>query len=215
MAKLVCFGGGDMAEKGIIPVVGGKSITREECDVTDWNQVARQFDERVPEVVVITAGESEPGPITRGRYREEIFTNLVGSAIVSEHAVSNGVKTVILIGSVAGKYGKPNHAGYCASKAGVISLAQSLAMEGHDAYCISPGRVDTKMRERDYPQDKPGSRLDPKEIGEIVKDILDGKYDPGDNIIIRPIGVEGERQLIVDKGDPWKERLSVGKPVTV
>jgi len=60
-------------------------------------------------------------------------------------------------------------------------------MEGHDAYAISPGRVDTPMRERDYPGEDPRTRLTPQQIGGVVADILAGEYEPGDNIIIRKI----------------------------
>jgi NAD(P)-dependent dehydrogenase (short-subunit alcohol dehydrogenase family) len=49
---------------------------------------------------------------------------------------------------VADLYGKPSHSNYCAPKAGVISLVQSLGMEGYKAYSISPRRIDSKMKKR-------------------------------------------------------------------
>lgn len=220
-SKIVIFGGGGICNKGIIPVVGGTAITHDECDVQYDGEITDALKKHRPEVVIVTAGVSHPQKIdkippdgNKVLWADEIEVNLMGSIQTSSRSVQYGVKTIILMGSVAGKYGKPNHAGYCASKAGVISLVQSLAQEGHNAYCISPGRVDTPMRQRDYPQDTPGSRLDPKEIGYVVKDILDGKYTPGDNIIIRRIGLE-TAPIKVDKGEPWKTELRVGEPVTI
>ena len=87
-------------------------------------------------------------------------------------------------------------------------------MEGHAAYAISPGRVDTVMRERDYPGEDPRTRLDPVVIGLIVKDILDGRYTPGDNVVVRMRGHE-MLPLEIHRGDGWRERLRVGEPVTV
>lgn len=215
--RILIFGGGGIASRGIVPVVGGEIVRHKECDVTVPQQVSRVMGERGgADVVIVTAGVSHPDPEGWGFEGDprEVLVNLVGSMNVAAIAAQYHVDKIILIGSVAGKYGKPNHTGYSASKAGVISVAQSLAMEGNKAYCISPGRVDTPMRDRDYPQDSPGSRLEPQEIGGVVRDILDEKYKPGDNIIIRRIGLK-TAPIKVDKGEPWKTELRVGKPVTI
>lgn len=208
---LLIFGGGDIAEQGIIPIVGG---TIAKADVTNPLSVAREIREHRPDVVINCAGVSHPGTIAeQPDWHRELMVNLAGSFHVAQEAVAEQVDTLIFIASVAGLAGKPNHAGYSASKAGVISLVSSLGFEGHDAYAISPGRVDTKMREKDYPGEDPRTRLDPKEIGHTVADILFGKYQPGDNIILRKIGFEQHQRL--DRGEPWREWLRVGQPVTV
>jgi hypothetical protein len=82
-------------------------------------------------------------------------------------------------------------------------------MEGYDAYCISPGRVDTKMREKDFPGEDVKTRLTTKQVAGVVKEILDGKYQSGDNIIIRKRGYRTLRRI--DKGFPWKKYLNVGR----
>jgi NAD(P)-dependent dehydrogenase (short-subunit alcohol dehydrogenase family) len=122
----------------------------------------------------------------------------------------HGVKNMIFFASVAGLYGKPEHSGYSASKSGVISLVQSLGMEGYNAYAISAGRVHTKMREKDFPNEDPKTRLLPKSIGKVVKEILNNKYKPGNNVIIRKRGYRILRR--VDKGSGWAEYLRVGQP---
>lgn len=208
---IAIFGGGDIATNGIIPVVGGQIA--EPCDVTSFTQVELAIAGWRPEIVINCAGISIPADIAtsdpRG-WEHELRVNLLGSYHVAKAALDHDVSIMIFLASVAGLHGKPQHGGYSASKAGVISLVQSLAMEGHHAYAISPGRVDTRMREHDYPGEDPRTRLGPTQIGEVVGDILAGHYEPGDNILIRKIGYE--TFLRVDRGEPWRSYLRVGEP---
>lgn len=217
MIQIVIFGGGDIAEKGIVPVVGGVAIPKDFCNVLKPNEIKEILQELNPQVVINCAGVSHVQQVKGGKeylWIEEVSVNLVGSYYVAKYALEADVKTLIFIASVAGMYGKGYHSGYSASKGGVISLVQSLAMEGHNAYAISPGRVDTKMRQKDAPQDKPGSRMEPIEVGKVVQEILDGKHTPGDNLVVRKVGfVDIVRET--DKGEPWKTELKVGQPVTI
>jgi NAD(P)-dependent dehydrogenase (short-subunit alcohol dehydrogenase family) len=225
---IAIFGGGEIAEKGIVPVVGGTVYrpTQDGYDVTDSRNLdfisnAVGTNPFRPEqggarTVIFTAGVSHPASVADGSrldWRNEIEVNLIGAYNVASAALLAGAKTLIFIASLAGLYGKPNHSGYSASKAGLISLVQSLAMEGHNAYAISPGRVNTAMRERDYPGEDPRTRLDPLVIGRIVADILASRYTPGDNIVIRMRGHQVQ-PIEVHRGDGWRERLRVGEPPT-
>ncbi len=210
---ILIFGGGGIA-RGIIDVVGGEVAN---ADVRSAWMVEKVTEHAQPDIVINCAGISEPSTVVHsdvGDWRREIEVNLLGSYHVAHAAIRHGVKTMIFIASVSGLYGKPNHSGYCASKAGVISLVQSLGMEGHNAYAISPGRVDTAMREKDYPGEDPRTRLSPSVIGLCVQDILKGGlYEPGDNIVIRKQGYE--QFLEIDKGEPWRSYLRVGEPPLV
>lgn len=210
---ILIFGGGDIAEQGIIPTVGGRVTT---ANVTDLHEVRAAIETYEPDVVINCAGVSHVAAVADSdpdRWEDELAVNLLGSYYVAKAAVDAGVATLIFIASVAGLYGKPNHSGYSASKAGLISLVQSLGMEGHNAYAISPGRVDTRMRERDFPGEDPRTRLSPSWIGDLVASILAGIYDPGDNIIIRKEGHD-ITHLGPDKGEPWRTVLRVGLPPT-
>lgn len=204
---LLIFGGGGIAQ-GIANVWQGdvKIVPHNACDVSQIVDVIDILGSTDPRHVVVCAGVSDPDD-----YKREITTNLIGSLNVASLTEA----PTILLASVAGLYGKPSHVGYCASKAGVISVVQSLAAEGRDIWAISPGRVDTPMRERDYPGDTPGSRLTPEQIGSVVVDIFRRRlYPSGTNVVIRKEGLD---TVIVHehRGDGWKERLRVGEPVTI
>lgn len=216
--KVMIFGGDSDMAPAIEEALDQDEVVRvshEECDVGNFMEVRGVISRTWPNVVINLAGVSCLQPLKGADIQdlfEEVEINLLGSFNVAIASIEKmKLHALIFIGSVAGKYGKPNHAGYCASKAGVISLVQSLAKEGYNAYCISPGRVDTKMRERDFPGEDRKTRLTTKQIAGVVKEILDGKHQPGDNIIIRKRGYRTLRR--VDRGEPWRTYLNVGGSV--
>ena len=208
--KVLIFGKSDIGEgiKQLYPDT--VNVPKEECDVRDALQVRNTLKKYKPDVIVNCAGISHVQVVKDSNidyWKEEIDVNLVGSFIVARESINSGVKTMIFIASVAGMYGKPEHSGYSASKSGVISFVQSLGFEGYDAYSISPGRVDTKMRENDFPGEDKRTRLSTLQVAEIVKECIDGKYRPGDNVIIRKRGFRKLKR--VDQGQPWKKYLNV------
>jgi 3-oxoacyl-[acyl-carrier protein] reductase len=208
--KVLIFGKSDIGEgiKQLYPDT--VNIPKEECDVRDALQVRNTLEKYKPDVIVNCAGISHVQVVKDSNidyWKEEIDVNLVGSFIVAREAINSEVKTMIFIASVAGMYGKPEHSGYSASKSGVISFVQSLGFEGYKAYSVSPGRVDTKMRENDYPGEDKRTRLSTLQVAEVVKECIDGKYEPGDNIVIRKKGFTKLKR--VDKGQPWKKYLNV------
>ena len=208
--KVLIFGKSDIGEGIKQLYLDTVNIPKEECDVRDALQVRNTLEKYKPDVIVNCAGISHVQVVKNSNidyWKEEIDVNLVGSFIVARESINAGVKTMIFIASVAGMYGKPEHSGYSASKSGVISFVQSLGFEGYDAYSISPGRVDTKMRENDFPGEDKRTRLSTLQVAEIVKECVDGKYKPGDNVIIRKRGFRKLKR--VDQGQPWKKYLNV------
>ena len=217
--KVLIFGKSDIGEGIKQLYLDTVNIPKEECDVRDALQVRNTLEKYKPDVIVNCAGISHVQVVKNSNidyWKEEIDVNLTGSFIVARESINSGVKTMIFIASVAGMYGKPEHSGYSASKSGVISFVQSLGFEGYDAYSVSPGRVDTKMRENDYPGEDKRTRLSTLQVAEIVKECVDGKYKPGDNVIIRKRGFRKLKR--VDQGQPWKKYLNVqplGTPKTI
>lgn len=209
--KILVFGGGSDIAKEIQTMEKDTILVEHSaCDIKRPDLVDSFINTYKPEVVINCAGMLKAGLIKKqgfADWEDQITTNLFGSFNVAQASVKNNVKTIILIGSVAGLYGKAKHSAYSASKAGVISLTQSLGMEGINAYCISPGGVDTKMREKDYPDEDKKTRLSTKDVVKVMFDCINGKYKPGDNVIIRK---RGFRKITrVDRGQPWKEYLNV------
>ena len=210
MSKILIFGKSDIGE-GIRQLYPDTvNVPKEECDVRDENQIKATLKKYAPDVVINCAGISHVQVVKDSNidfWKEEIDVNLTGSYLIARESINCGVDTMIFIASVAGMYGKPEHSGYSASKSGVISFVQSLGLEGYNAYSISPGRVDTKMREHDYPGEDKRTRLSTLQDAEVIKECIDGKYTPGDNVIIRKRGFRKLKR--VDRGQPWKTYLNV------
>ena len=208
--KVLIFGKSDIGE-GIRQLYPDTiNVPKEDCDVRDYNQICATLEKYKPDVIVNCAGISHVQVVKDSntkQWQEEIEVNLIGSYLIARASINWNVKTMIFIASVAGMYGKPEHSGYSASKSGVISFVQSLGLEGYKAYSVSPGRVDTKMREHDYPGEDKRTRLSTLQVADVVKECIDGKYEPGDNIIIRKRGFTKLKR--VDKGQPWKKYLNV------
>jgi meso-butanediol dehydrogenase / (S,S)-butanediol dehydrogenase / diacetyl reductase len=99
-----------------------------------------------------TGGSGAVGEQTLERWNHVIATNLTGVFLACRAALphledSHG--SVVTIGSVGGLRVAPASAAYCAAKAGVILLTQSIALDygprGVRANCICPGWIRTPM----------------------------------------------------------------------
>jgi 3-oxoacyl-[acyl-carrier protein] reductase len=150
------------------------------CDVTLVSEINHYMKDR-PDEVVSCAGVIIPN--NDYGFLQEINVNLVGSFNIAR-AIDKDTKCVF-IGSTSGLHGRAGWSGYCASKAGVISLVQSLAEEGYQVWCVSPGRVKTKMRKSLFPDEDQSTLLEPLEVAQVVEDCFAGKYPTGSNIIVR------------------------------
>jgi NAD(P)-dependent dehydrogenase (short-subunit alcohol dehydrogenase family) len=96
--------------------------------------------------------------------------------------VKQGGGAIINIASVAGLVGRANLAAYCASKAGLVNLTRSLALEwaasGIRVNAIAPGQFDTDMgapllsnpdKLREFLKSVPLARVGrPREVGLVA-----------------------------------------------
>ncbi|MET0405115.1 MAG: SDR family oxidoreductase [Cystobacter sp.] len=112
------------------------------------------------DVLIANAGISVRRPfldISPEEWRRVIATNLDGVFFCAREAATRMMAgqggVLLLMGSTNGMVGYPYYASYNASKAGVIELARSLAIELAPKVrvnAICPGYVMTPMQEREY-----------------------------------------------------------------
>lgn len=158
-------------------VVGGMPV---EMDVTDIASI-RDGVQRVEDewegidILVNNAGIFNMAPIeevTPEDYRRQYDVNVAGT-IFATQAVVPGMKrrgkggAIINFSSQAGRRGEPNIVVYCSTKAAVISVTQSLALElapdGIRVNAIAPRVVDTPMWAQ---VDRLFGKYENREIGE-------------------------------------------------
>src|SRR5579884_1290878 len=136
------------------------------CDVADGAAVARAFA-RVDEllggvdVLVANAGISIRKPfleIAEADWRRVLDVNLTGVFHCAQQAArrmvdSGGGGVILMTASTNGLTGHPFYADYNASKAGVIQLARTMALELAPAVrvnAVCPGYVLTPMQRAEY-----------------------------------------------------------------
>ena len=126
------------------------------------------------DVLFISAGSGKVGGLemTEELWDETIGINMKGSFFTVQKALPLLVKgsAVLLTSSVAWLMGPPNGIAYAASKAGVRSLARSLAHslvdQGIRVNCVTPGPIDTPLTYRE------GGFADPEAALKMMKDLV-------------------------------------------
>lgn len=177
------FGGNSDIAKAIM----GTKITRKMCDVANYKKVYDYILKNKPTEIVNCAGVIYPAPIKYSNvknWEKEIRINLISSYYIAKAGIEIGAK-MVFIGSTSGLRGRSGWSGYCASKAGLISLVQSLAEEGIEAWCLNPSRTATKMRKNLFPNEDKSTLLQPYEIAKVVEKCFNGEYISGSNITIK------------------------------
>lgn len=129
-------------------------------DIRDRAAVDRVFAQAAEvqgPIAALVANSGIGGPNAPGdedRFDDLVATNLTGTysccrAAVRHLAEGPKARHLVLISSILGRIGVPGYTGYCASKAGLLGLARSLAAElapGEvQVNAVCPGWVDTEM----------------------------------------------------------------------
>ena len=136
---------------------GGLAVVADTGDVGAIERAVAATVERFGglDALVVSAGTGASGAAaaqTPERWARVVDTNLTGAFLVCRAALPHLVKSrgaVVTVASVGGLRASPESAAYGASKAGLISLTQSIALDygpsGVRANCVCPGWIRTPM----------------------------------------------------------------------
>jgi NAD(P)-dependent dehydrogenase (short-subunit alcohol dehydrogenase family) len=151
----------------IIEKNGGRALFRA-GDVGNSSEMKALIDETVKEfggidIVVNSAGVRTNGSITEiteEAWERTLDTNLKGAFVVSRLAIpemkKRGGGVVLHIAARSGMLGQAGRAAYCASKGGLITLTEAMAMDHAPDHirvnCICPGPTRTPMVDTSAPE---------------------------------------------------------------
>ena len=137
-------------------------------DVSNSTQMKALIDEAVKQfggldIVVNSAGVRTNGSITEiteEQWDRTVDVNLKGVFVVSRLAIPEMIKrgggVILNIGARSGMAGQAGRAAYCASKGGMVTLTEAMAMDyAHERIrvnCICPGPTRTPMVDTSTPE---------------------------------------------------------------
>ncbi len=156
------------------PAAAARAIV---CDVGDGERVATTVGAILDEfgrvdVLVNAAGVLETGSVidtTEAAWDAVFATNVRGAWLVTRAVLPSmlgrGIGAIVNVASGVGLRPLPGLAAYAASKAALISLTRSTAVEygaaGIRANCVCPGPIATPMHARNPSRQGPRGRLSP------------------------------------------------------
>ena len=135
--------------------LGVKCDIRTKKDVEQAAKAAIKKFQKV-DILVNNAGVLNISPseeLAEDEWDRVVDTNLKGTLLCCQafgrQMISRGKGRIVNMASVSGHVGTPQRAAYCASKAGIINLTRTLAVEwakfGITVNSVSPGAVETYM----------------------------------------------------------------------
>lgn len=138
----------------------GNNFTIAPCNLKEKELCSKMIDEIANlDILVCNAGITKDAlalRMTIESFEEVVSVNLTANFILNQAAIKKMIKNktpgrIINISSIVGVSGNPGQSNYCASKAGLIGMTKSLAMEvasrGITINCIAPGFIASNMTE--------------------------------------------------------------------
>ena len=135
----------------------GDNYTIKQCNLSDVNSCEALFsDIEKLDILVCNAGITKDTlaiKMSTADFSDVIDVNLKANFILNKMAIKKMIRArygrIINISSIVGVSGNPGQANYCASKAGLIGMTKSLALEvatrGITVNAIAPGFVKSTM----------------------------------------------------------------------
>ncbi len=133
------------------------NVEIKQCNLTDFSATETLIDELASlDILVCNAGltrDTLAMRMSNEDFDKVIDVNLKSSFILNRSAVKKMIRArygrIINISSVVAISGNPGQTNYCASKAGLIGMSKSLAIEvasrNITVNCIAPGFIETNM----------------------------------------------------------------------
>jgi NAD(P)-dependent dehydrogenase (short-subunit alcohol dehydrogenase family) len=194
----------DELEEVVAEIAGmGRGSLALRADVSSWDQVHAAVEQvhaefgRLDLVANVAGGASfgaGAGPllqITEPEWDLVLDVNLKGTWMVSRAAaikmVAQGGGRIVNVSSQAGKRGFATLGAYCAAKAGVILLTQTLALElgpvGVTVNAVCPGTVDTDLVNKDHQFEQLIGAMAPGGLeGWVQREIPVGRLETADEV---------------------------------
>ncbi len=136
----------------------GSRYTIRACNLKDKNDCAQMVEEIDNlDIIVCNAGITKDGLSMRmplESFEEVIDVNLTSNFILNQAAIKKMIKNktagrIINMSSIVAILGNPGQSNYCASKAGLIGMSKSLALEvasrGITINVVAPGFIASNM----------------------------------------------------------------------
>lgn len=141
----------------VAEATGGWAIAGDVTEPADVSRIVAACAERFGRLdgLVISSGAGAGGAVleqTLERWERVVATNLTAPFLLCQAALPHLLASrgaIVTVGSLAGLRADPASAAYCSSKAAMIMLTQSVALDyGRDgvrANCVCPGWIETAM----------------------------------------------------------------------
>jgi 3-oxoacyl-[acyl-carrier protein] reductase len=157
----------------------GNNYTIKQCDLSDSSTCSGLFNDiEKLDILVCNAGITKDGLVIKmsdENFSDVININLKANFILNREAIKKMMRArygrIINISSVVGVAGNPGQANYCASKAGLIGMTKSLAIEvasrGITINSVAPGFIQSSMTDElnDSQKDAIISKIPMKSLG--------------------------------------------------
>jgi NADP-dependent 3-hydroxy acid dehydrogenase YdfG len=187
---------------------GGREARAVPCNVVVPQQVQRLIEAATSrwdrlDVVVANAGvglTGEVSELSRDDFRYVLDVNVVGVFNTIQASLpkmlAQGSGTIVIVSSVLGYRGIPRFAGYCATKAAIIALADGLRTEvepkGLKVLLVAPGLTETEFfKARLGKNDRPEplrEKMHAMPAEDVAKAIVNGVYSGKRRITLTPGG---------------------------
>ena len=155
-------------------------FTSIEADLSDPNvpeQIVKEVISQTGrlDAIINNAGVMYESLVDKMELRDWNYTiavNLTAPFLIIKHALEHLPRnsSIVNIGSIEGIGSNPNHAAYCASKAGLHALTRAVAVDygplGIRCNAIAPGWIDTELNEN-YIESMPNPNLFRQRISDI------------------------------------------------